>query len=93
MNTSLKIVAFDRNQISAEGFQEIASALKLNHSVTSIPFSCIDIADALARPDRNRVLSAVNEIEAALERNRRNPKLFELHSQKILNDLNNVSVL
>ncbi|CAD5206165.1 unnamed protein product [Bursaphelenchus okinawaensis] len=89
MNTSLKVVAFDRNQIGLDGFQEIAYGLKLNHSVTSIPFPSIDISEALNRPERAKVLSTVAEIEVALERNRKNPKLFELHSQKILNDLNN----
>ncbi|CAD5208828.1 unnamed protein product [Bursaphelenchus xylophilus] len=89
MNTSLKVIAFDRNQIGLDGFQEIAYGLRLNHSVTSIPFPSIDIAEALTRPERAKVLSTVAEIEVALERNRKSPKLFELHSQKILNDLNN----
>lgn len=90
LNTSLRVLALDRNQTTAEGFAEIAHGLKLNSSVTSIPFPALDLADALARPDRAKALAALADIEAALERNRQRVRDFDLCAQKALHNLNNV---
>ncbi|KAI6179615.1 Carm-PH domain-containing protein [Aphelenchoides besseyi] len=89
LNTSIRCLAFDRNQITADGFVEVAHALRLNHTITSIPYPIVDIAEALARPDRSRVLTAVADIERALEKNRTEPLYRERFSQKMMQDLNN----
>ncbi|KAI6234521.1 Carm-PH domain-containing protein [Aphelenchoides fujianensis] len=89
LNTSIRCLAFDRNQITADGFVEVAHALRLNHTITSIPYPTVDIADALARPDRPRVLTAIGDIERALEKNRSEPLYRERHSQQMMQQLNN----
>lgn len=88
------MLALDRNQISADGFAEIAHALRVNHTLTSIPYPTIDIAEALARPDRSKVLGAVSELERALTRNRNHPveRCRDRCGQKLMHDLNSVSI-
>uniref|UniRef100_A0A915EGM3 Uncharacterized protein n=1 Tax=Ditylenchus dipsaci TaxID=166011 RepID=A0A915EGM3_9BILA len=74
LNNSLKKVVLDRNQITADGFTELAHALELNHCVTCLPYPVLDIADALNNKalagDRPRIVSSIAEIERSLERNR-----------------------
>uniref|UniRef100_A0A7E4ZZG2 Carm_PH domain-containing protein n=1 Tax=Panagrellus redivivus TaxID=6233 RepID=A0A7E4ZZG2_PANRE len=95
LNHCLQKLYIDRNQITAEGFVELAHALKLNLTIQSLPTPLLDVADALGKPDRARVLTAINEIERYLERNRvaathaRNEEL----RQKVIHKLNNRSDL
>lgn len=49
MNTSIKVLAIERNQITADGFAEIAHSLRVNQTLTTIPYPTIDISEALAR--------------------------------------------
>jgi len=88
LNSLLRLLALDKNQISGDGFSELAHALKLNRTLITLPFpvttlyafkditdgkriQTVDIADALQRPDRQRTLSSLANIEMYLERNRR----------------------
>jgi hypothetical protein len=93
MNTSIRVLALDRNQISAEGFTDIAHALRVNHTLSEIPYPTIDISEALNRPDRPRVLTAIGELERALSRNREKSveQCRARCAQKLMKDLNSVS--
>ncbi|VDK48015.1 unnamed protein product [Anisakis simplex] len=71
INVSLKTILIDRNQITGDGFADIAHALKLNNTLTSMPYPLIDVADSLNRPDRAKTLAALSDIEVSLEKNRR----------------------
>uniref|UniRef100_A0AC35TFJ2 Carm_PH domain-containing protein n=1 Tax=Rhabditophanes sp. KR3021 TaxID=114890 RepID=A0AC35TFJ2_9BILA len=70
VNTSLRTIAIDRNQITGEGFMDIAHGLSLNHQLIHIPYPINDLVEAMAKPDRNKVVSALALIEAHLHRNR-----------------------
>lgn len=61
-----------------------------NNSLVAISCPAQDIAEALSRPDRSRVLSAWERIEALLQRNRSHPDVDILSCQKVLHSLNNV---
>lgn len=95
MNTSIRVLALDRNQISADGFAEISHALRVNHTLISIPYPTLDIADSLTRPDRNKLLMAIGEVERGLSRNRNHPveRCRNRCGQKLMQDLNSKSVL
>uniref|UniRef100_F1KRJ3 Leucine-rich repeat-containing protein 16A n=1 Tax=Ascaris suum TaxID=6253 RepID=F1KRJ3_ASCSU len=71
INVSLKTIMVDRNQITGDGFADIAHALKLNNTLVSMPYPLIDVADSLNRPDRVKTLTALADIETSLEKNRR----------------------
>ena len=91
LNHCLQKIFIDRNQITAEGFVELANALKLNRTLQSLPMPMIDITEALGRPDRSKVLTAVNEMERYLERNRNQQSRNEEFRQKVIRKLNNRS--
>ncbi|VDM49547.1 unnamed protein product [Toxocara canis] len=62
INVSLKTILIDRNQITGDGFTDIAHALKLNNTLVSMPYPLIDVADSLSRPDRAKTLSALADV-------------------------------
>ncbi|KAI6170504.1 Carm-PH domain-containing protein [Aphelenchoides bicaudatus] len=95
MNTSIRVLALDRNQITADGFADIANSLRVNHAVNEIPYPTIDISEALNRPDRSKVLTAIGELERALSRNREESveRCRAKNSQKLMQDLNSRSVV
>ncbi|EFO22296.2 leucine Rich Repeat family protein [Loa loa] len=70
INTSLKTVLIDKNQITGDGYVDIAHSLILNSTLLSLPFPVIDAADSLNRADRAKTLAALTEIEACIEKNR-----------------------
>ncbi|KHN83886.1 Leucine-rich repeat-containing protein 16A [Toxocara canis] len=79
INVSLKTILIDRNQITGDGFTDIAHALKLNNTLVSMPYPLIDVADSLSRPDRAKTLSALADIEISLEKNRRGEGRGQAH--------------
>ncbi|CAG9529719.1 unnamed protein product [Cercopithifilaria johnstoni] len=70
INTSLKTVLIDKNQITSDGYVDIAHSLILNSTLISLPFPVIDVAESLNRADRAKTLAALTEIEACVEKNR-----------------------
>uniref|UniRef100_A0A914S2R6 Uncharacterized protein n=1 Tax=Parascaris equorum TaxID=6256 RepID=A0A914S2R6_PAREQ len=62
INVSLKTIMVDRNQITGDGFADIAHALKLNNTLVSMPYPLIDVADSLNRPDRVKTLTALADV-------------------------------
>ncbi|VDK72331.1 unnamed protein product [Onchocerca ochengi] len=70
INTSLKTVLIDKNQITSDGYVDIAHSLILNSTLISLPFPVIDVAESLNRADRAKTLAALTEIEACIEKNR-----------------------
>lgn len=95
MNTSIRVLALDRNQIGPDGFSELAHALRVNYTLISIPYPTLDIADSLTRLDRSKLLVAVGEIERSLSRNRNHPvdRCRNRCGQRLMQDLNSKSVL
>ncbi|MCP9260280.1 Leucine-rich repeat-containing protein 16A [Dirofilaria immitis] len=70
INTSLKTVLIDKNQITSDGYLDIAHSLMLNSTLISLPFPVVDVAESLNRTDRAKTLTALTEIEACIEKNR-----------------------
>lgn len=70
INTSLETVLIDKNQITGDGYVDIAHSLILNSTLISLPFPVIDVAESLNRTDRGKTLAALTEIEACIEKNR-----------------------
>uniref|UniRef100_A0A1I7YRM4 Carm_PH domain-containing protein n=1 Tax=Steinernema glaseri TaxID=37863 RepID=A0A1I7YRM4_9BILA len=70
INVSLRELVIDRNQITSEGFADIAHSLRLNNTLVCLPYPLVDVADALNRPDRTKTLAAIAEIESLIEKNR-----------------------
>uniref|UniRef100_A0A915PT12 CARMIL pleckstrin homology domain-containing protein n=1 Tax=Setaria digitata TaxID=48799 RepID=A0A915PT12_9BILA len=70
INTSLKTVLIDKNQITGDGYVDIAHSLKLNSTLICLPFPVFDVAESLNRADRVKTLTALTEIEAYIEENR-----------------------
>uniref|UniRef100_A0A0N5BWB5 Carm_PH domain-containing protein n=1 Tax=Strongyloides papillosus TaxID=174720 RepID=A0A0N5BWB5_STREA len=70
VNTSLRTLLLDRNQISLEGFIDIMHGLKLNHQLLSIPYPIHDVTEAMNRPEKTKVISILYQIEDLLTRNR-----------------------
>uniref|UniRef100_A0A0N4ZU93 RNI-like protein n=1 Tax=Parastrongyloides trichosuri TaxID=131310 RepID=A0A0N4ZU93_PARTI len=70
VNTSLKTLIIDRNQITIEGFFDIVHGLNLNHQLMSIPYPIHDITEAMSKPDKNRMISIIYQMEELLARNR-----------------------
>ncbi|TKR93236.1 hypothetical protein L596_007730 [Steinernema carpocapsae] len=70
INVSLRELTIDRNQITSDGFSDIAHSLKLNNTLVCLPYPLVDVAEALNRPDRTKTLAAIAEIESLIEKNR-----------------------
>ncbi|XP_035826873.1 F-actin-uncapping protein LRRC16A [Aplysia californica] len=68
INTRLRKVVWDRNNISAQGYEDVAEALTKNLTLRKMPFPVNDAAVALRMvPDRTEV--ALQKIESLLQRN------------------------
>lgn len=81
LNVSLHSVSIDHNKIGAEGFNDIASALNTNFTIKSIPYPVNDVLECKAKNEYSRCLTALGQVEAALERNR-SMEVIELANQK-----------
>ena len=57
INTKLKSISMDRNNITIQGYSDIVHSLKNNHSVKNIPFPLHDIAPCLkGQPEKTDYL-------------------------------------
>uniref|UniRef100_A0A0K0EBP0 Carm_PH domain-containing protein n=1 Tax=Strongyloides stercoralis TaxID=6248 RepID=A0A0K0EBP0_STRER len=81
VNTSLRTLIIDRNQISLEGFVDIMNGLNLNHQLLSIPYPIYDVTEAMNKPDKTKVISIIYQIESLLKRNRmkREKEMLKCH--------------
>ncbi|KIH62423.1 leucine Rich repeat-containing domain protein, partial [Ancylostoma duodenale] len=71
-NASLRTIVIDNNHLGVEGLYDLATAVNMNRTITSIPYPVQDVCECLTRAgcDRSRVLGAMTQIESCLERNR-----------------------
>ncbi|XP_070576059.1 F-actin-uncapping protein LRRC16A-like isoform X1 [Ptychodera flava] len=71
INTKLKTIKLDRNNISHHGLQDIAAALERNHTIESMPTPVSDAGSAFkSNPEKTE--SAIMKIEQLLKRNHGN---------------------
>merc|ERR1719309_1369871 len=74
INTRLKTIHLDRNNISLQGYQDIAYALQFNYSMRHIPFPTYDMQPAM-KTSPERVDAITRRMQELLQRNT-NPKSF-----------------
>ncbi|XP_059156102.1 F-actin-uncapping protein LRRC16A-like isoform X2 [Physella acuta] len=74
INTKLQKVVWDKNNISAQGFEDVAEALRRNMTLKKMPFPVNDAAISLRLyPEKTEI--ALQKIEAYLQRNH-SPRRF-----------------
>ncbi|GFS23360.1 leucine-rich repeat-containing protein 16A [Elysia marginata] len=74
INNKLQQVVWDKNNISAQGFEDVAEALQKNLALKKMPYPVNDAAAALRMyPERTEI--ALQKIEACLQRNH-SPRRF-----------------
>ncbi|KAM8751769.1 capping protein, Arp2/3 and myosin-I linker protein 2 isoform 3-T4 [Acanthopagrus schlegelii] len=67
-NTQLTTLTWDRNNVSARGFQDVADALERNFTLKQVPLPLADITQSYRNnPDRTR--EALHKIQQCLDRN------------------------
>ncbi|KAK3754087.1 hypothetical protein RRG08_024163 [Elysia crispata] len=74
INSKLRQVVWDKNNISAQGFEDVAEALEKNLALKKMPYPVNDAAAALRMyPERTEI--ALQKIETCLQRNH-SPRRF-----------------
>ncbi|XP_078337738.1 F-actin-uncapping protein LRRC16A-like isoform X7 [Crassostrea virginica] len=68
INSKLRCIVWDRNLITAQGFEDIAVALQKNYSLRKMPMPINDAAVALQKQGE-RTETALQKIESLLQRN------------------------
>ena len=54
VNVSLRSVSIDNNHIGADGFVDLATSIKMNHTLTYFPYPVHDAFDCMQRVERPR---------------------------------------
>ncbi|KAF6716305.1 Leucine-rich repeat-containing protein 16B [Oryzias melastigma] len=67
-NTKLRTLLWDRNNVSARGFQDVAEALERNFSLQKMPLPLADITQSY-RSNPEGTKEALNKIQLCLDRN------------------------
>ncbi|KAL3859724.1 hypothetical protein ACJMK2_009925 [Sinanodonta woodiana] len=67
INNKLKVINWDNNNTTAQGFEDIAAALEKNYTVKKMPIPVRDASAALKQPERTE--AALQKIESLLQRN------------------------
>lgn len=70
VNVSLRSVSIDNNHIGADGFVDLATSIKMNHTLTHFPYPVHDAFDCMQRVERPRTVAALSQIQNCLYRNR-----------------------
>ncbi|KAK7114213.1 F-actin-uncapping protein LRRC16A-like isoform X3 [Littorina saxatilis] len=68
INTKLHTVVWDKNSVTAQGFEDIADALEKNYTLKRMPFPVNDAALAM-RTQAERTETALQKVELLLQRN------------------------
>ncbi|KAK3597571.1 hypothetical protein CHS0354_018165 [Potamilus streckersoni] len=67
INNKLKVINWDNNNTTAQGFEDIAAALEKNYTVKKMPIPVHDASAALKQSERTE--AALQKIESLLQRN------------------------
>lgn len=68
INSKLKTIIYDRNNINIQGYNDIAYALESNHTVQYMPFPIFDIAPCM-KANADRIDVIMRKIQELLNRN------------------------
>lgn len=68
INTKLKTIVYDRNNITLQGYNDIAYALESNHTVQYMPFPIFDITPCM-KASTERADAVMKKIQELLNRN------------------------
>ncbi|XP_025116030.1 F-actin-uncapping protein LRRC16A-like isoform X17 [Pomacea canaliculata] len=79
INTHLQAVVWDKNGVTAQGFEDIAEALEKNFTMKRMPFPVNDAAAAM-RLQPERTEAALQKVERLLQRNH-SPRKFASDQQ------------
>ena len=79
INTRLRTVHLDRNNISLQGYQDITYALQSNFSMKHIPFPTYDLQPAM-KTSPERVDAIIRRMQENLQRNS-NPRSYGSKNQ------------
>ncbi|XP_028820181.1 F-actin-uncapping protein LRRC16A-like [Denticeps clupeoides] len=82
INTKLRTVVWDRNNISPQGLQDVAAALEKNYTIRFMPVPIIDAAQALkANPEKTE--DALLKMEQCLLRNHETRKYLQEQAYRL----------
>ncbi|XP_062343098.1 F-actin-uncapping protein LRRC16A-like [Osmerus eperlanus] len=82
INTKLRTMIWDKNNISPQGLQDVASALEKNYTIRFMPMPIIDAAQALkASPDKTE--DALLKMEQYLLRNHETRKYLQEQAYRL----------
>ncbi|KAJ8000150.1 hypothetical protein DPEC_G00201860 [Dallia pectoralis] len=82
INTKLRTVIWDKNNVSLQGLQDVASALEKNHTIRFMPVPIIDSAQALkANPEKTE--DALLKMEQCLLRNHETRKYLQEQAYRL----------
>ncbi|KAL0962322.1 hypothetical protein UPYG_G00338620 [Umbra pygmaea] len=82
INTKLRTVIWDKNNVTLQGLQDVAAALEKNHTIRFMPVPIIDAAQALkASPERTE--DALLKMEQYLLRNHETRKYLQEQAYRL----------
>ncbi|XP_010864029.1 F-actin-uncapping protein LRRC16A isoform X2 [Esox lucius] len=82
INTKLRTVLWDKNNVSLQGLQDVATALEKNHTIRFMPVPIIDAAQALkANPEKTE--DALLKMEQYLLRNHETRKYLQEQAYRL----------
>ncbi|KAI5100800.1 capping protein, Arp2/3 and myosin-I linker protein 3 isoform X1, partial [Silurus meridionalis] len=82
INTKLRTVIWDRNNVSAQGLQDVASALEKNYTIRFMPVPIMDAAQALkSSPEKTE--DALMKMEQYLLRNHETRKYLQEQAYRL----------
>ncbi|XP_054461624.1 F-actin-uncapping protein LRRC16A [Anoplopoma fimbria] len=82
INTKLRTIVWDRNNISPQGLQDVAAALEKNHTIRFMPIPIMDAAQALkASPEKTE--EALLKMEQYLLRNHETRKYLQEQAYRL----------
>ncbi|XP_037831643.1 F-actin-uncapping protein LRRC16A isoform X2 [Kryptolebias marmoratus] len=82
INTKLRTIVWDRNNVSPQGLQDVAAALEKNYTIRFMPVPIMDAAQALkANPEKTE--DALLKMEQYLLRNHETRKYLQEHAYRL----------
>ncbi|MCI4381517.1 hypothetical protein PGIGA_G00252760 [Pangasianodon gigas] len=82
INTKLRTVIWDRNNVSAQGLQDVAAALEKNYTIRFMPVPIMDAAQAL-RSSPEKTEDALMKMEQYLLRNHETRKYLQEQAYRL----------
>ncbi|KAJ0003819.1 hypothetical protein NQD34_008917 [Periophthalmus magnuspinnatus] len=82
INTKLRTILWDRNSVSAQGLQDVASALEKNYTIRFMPAPIIDAAQAL-KNNPEKTEDALLKMEQYLLRNHETRKYLQEQAYRL----------